>query len=181
MSRLIIPVVILLLVASGGFYLYQNFKAKPASQEVVYGSPTSYQTQSPISSPASTAKEPTDPCEVLTKGNEDVPVLYSRVKWDKPFLGDYDIPVDKDGLKKITGCVIKASNITDTISSQVRNYYNLEKYAWKNIVVADGVYSSTDVYQKGNRYFLVRRYPTPGQQNQGTEPLISVDVFYSGE
>lgn len=170
----------MLVLAGGGFFLYQNFQTKPSPQPTP--SPQTVQTPILTTQPTSSPITSTDPCEVLTKGNAYVPPLYKEgITWQEPTIIEYEVPVGEQGLQKIRGCLIRAEKTSDDVSFKAINYYddNLRKYGWKALVSAGGVYSSTDSYQREGGYFVARRYPDPTNQQQPPGPVIVLELFYA--
>jgi len=93
MLKLFIPVIIVLVLAGGGFYLYQASRSKSVTQETTYEKLTTSPPTSPLASPQ--VSPATDgPCEVLTKGSVDLPTLYAGVQWQIPTIGEYDVSED---------------------------------------------------------------------------------------
>ena len=81
----------------------------------------------------------------------------------------------------MNGCLIKSRDTADDKSLQAIGYYddNLQKSGWKILVTASGVYSSTDSYQRPEKYFVVKRYPNTSTSQQTLLPLITVELFYN--
>ena len=145
MLRLLLPLIIVLVLAGGGFFLYQNFKTKSAPQPTP--SPQIVQTPTLTTQPTSSPTTSTDPCEVLTKGNADVPPLYKEgITWQKPAvvdreIGEFENPSTGEGFisTRKTGCLIKSTATLDLVN-QLRNFYTekLSNNGWKLVDTADG-------------------------------------------
>ena len=149
MFKLVVPVVVVLILAIGGFFLYQNFQTKPTSEP----NPPP-QTLIPTSSPTGS----TDPCEVLTKGSSDVPPIYKKgITWQQPKITEFDVPLGSDiGSRIMSGCLIK-STTNDESALKVRAYYleTLTRSSWKMVVQGDAPFGGLDSFQKEDRYFVV--------------------------
>src|SRR3990167_2808874 len=132
MLKLIVPLVIVFALASGGFFLYQNSQKKPVNQ--TSSSPKAISTSTPsVQSPTASPVTKANPCEVLTKGSVDVPPLYKEgITWQKPAVTEYEVPL-AEGSRKMNGCLIKSRDTADDKSLQAIGYYddNLQKSGWK--------------------------------------------------
>ena len=173
MLKLFIPVIIVLVLAGGGFYLYQASRSKSVTQETTYEKLTTSPPTSPLASPQ--VSPATDgPCEVLTKGSVDLPTLYAGVQWQIPTIGEYDVPLGEEGSRKMGGCLINSQKIQSDLSLKTVDYYdtNLAKLGWIALVSASGPNGSTDSYRKGKEYFLVREI----LQANSTDMLV--ELFY---
>ena len=173
MPRLFVFLVILLAVGAGGFFLYKTLQGQPVTQE------KSINQSAATASPAPAVTQSSDPCEILVKGSADLPPLYSGVSWSEPETGVYDVPLRGEAPQKIDGCLIRTENVMEKISSEIRRHYSLEKYAWENLVVADGMYSSTVSYRSGDNYFVFRSFPDPKSPKGASAPPIIVELFYA--
>lgn len=102
-------------------------------------------------------------CQILSKGNLDIPPLYAEgVVWGQPILVDkYFVEIweperDIPGTKELSGCLIRSSEYGPE-GHGVDSYYveELLKRGWTLLLVADmpGFYRS---FQKGQRYFVVK-------------------------
>lgn len=182
MLKLFILITTVLVLSISGVFLYQNFQSKPAKKQET-------QTQEQVSlasSPTPIADNQAsinsqDPCEVLTKGSADIPQLYTEgVTWQQPQFTNYEVPINEDESKKMSGCLIKSFNNDDSDSFKATSYYddNLQRNFWTAMVTASGTFSSTDSYSKNNRHFVVRRYADSSKQ-QNPSPIITVELFYT--
>ena len=182
MWKLLIVLLVVLVCGVSGLFLYKSFQTK----QVPRPTPTTQASKSPSPTTEVASSPPTasaiDPCEVLTKGNSDVPPLYEEgITWEKPEVTEYQIPLEASQPKKFTGCLIESENTTDEMSLQVIGFYDesLQKSNWDILVTAEGVYSSTDSYKKDNKYIVIRRYiPDSVPKGMGNPPL-KVELFHT--
>ena len=170
MLKLLIPIFIVVILGTGGFFLYKNLQttptSKPSATTVTEASPSD-QTQNQAQSP--TASATTDPCEVLTKGNDNLPPLFSGVTWQKPEMTTYEVPI-AEGSQMMNGCLIKSLKNPDELAREARIYYekNLSLNKWKMIVIADGPDGALDTYQLNEAYFVIKYdviQDSPSQKN----------------
>jgi len=165
MLKLVIPIIIVLTLIGGGFYLYKNLQTKQVNQ-------TSPPTQA-ISTPSRSTESPTaspltksGPCEVLTKGNTEIPPLYKEgVTWQEPKitmreLSEFENPSTGEGFSSAqkNGCLIQSTTTIDS-ANKIRDFYmeNLSKDGWKLVDAADGPSGSLVTYKKDKRYFNFNR------------------------
>ena len=162
MPKLLFLLIIALILAGGGFFLYQNIKTKSAPQPTLTPQTTQTHTPQPTSSPMTSA----DPCEILTKGSADVPPLYKEgITWLNPAVaerevGEFQNPSTGEGFisTRKTGCLIKSTTTLD-FANQLRNFYieKLSKNGWKLVDTADGPSSFLITYKKDKGYILLSR------------------------
>lgn len=176
MSKLLVPLIVVLILVGGGFYFYQNFKAKPIYQPTPSPKITTTSTppiQGSISSPAIKS----DTCEVLTKGSADIPPLYKEgITWQQPTISEYEVPL-KTEERKLQGCIIKSNKISVKEKIDIRGYYygRLLNLGWNNIVSADGPTGGVESYQKENKYLVVSvNYDINVENPQ----FFTTEVFY---
>ncbi len=178
---LIVPLVVLVFGVSG-LFLYQNFQTKQVPQP----SPTTQVSKAPSATTEVASSPPTntasDPCEVLIKGNSDIPPLYDEgITWEKTQVTEYEIPLGEEGSRKMSGCLIESENTTDDMSLQVIGFYDesLQNNDWDILVTAEGVYSSTNSYKKDNKYIVIRRYVPDSVPTSTGNPPLKVELFHT--
>lgn len=188
MLKLLIPVIVVLALASGGFYLYQTSRPKPVTQETAFEKPISPSPTLPAVSPQASPAI-ADACEVLTKGSADVPPVYSDIQWQQPQMTEHEIrEYDKDynlNSKMSKGCLIKSQKTTSEVTGNLWTYYmnKLDQYGWRQVDGADGVTGSMVTYKKNKRYFVIDEHPEPRFPEPGTSlptqpPPPIVELFY---
>lgn len=175
MLKLIVPIVVIAVLGISGFFLYQNFQTKPATQPT--STPQIAQTPPTQPTPTSSPKATTDTCEVLTKGSSDVPPLYKEgLTWQRPTISEYEIPLKAEE-RKLQGCIIKSNKISVKEKIDIRGYYygRLLNLGWNNIVSADGPTGGVESYQKENKYLVVSvNYDINVENPQ----FFTTEVFY---
>jgi len=174
MLKLLLPLVILLILAGGGFYLYQTSRSKPVTQETTYEKLITPPPTSPLASPQ-VSPATAGPCEVLTKGSVDVPPLYAGIQWQNPTIGGYDVPLGEEGSRKMDGCLIKSSEIEFSIASKARSFYTSEALNkdWSSISSSDlPGEAGSDTWNKNSKYILFEILPLK-------KPNVQVVLFYT--
>ncbi len=162
MLKFVLPLIILFVLGVGGFYLYQGSKPKIPSQKTSSENLSGSASASPIAS----SQAAVGPCEVLTKGNIDVPPLYKEsITWQQPTVAEHAVSEFENlstgqGLtstRKI-GCLIKSITTLD-FANKTRNFYveKLSKNGWKLVDTADGPSSFLITYKKAKEYLLLNR------------------------
>lgn len=164
MSKLIIPVIIVLIAAGGGLLLYQNIRTKSAPQSTSV--PQASQTPTSSTQPNSSPTASSDLCEVLMKGNSDLPPLYKDgITWQNPAFAEREVSGFENlstgqgfSSTRKTGCLIKSTTTLD-FANQTRNFYieKLSKSGWKLVDTADGPSSFLIAYKKDSEYFLLKK------------------------
>ena len=174
MLKLIIPIIIVLTLIGGGFYLYKNLQTEQVNQT----SPPTQAINTPSPSAKSTTASPltkSDPCEVLVRGSSDVPPLYKEgVTWEKAQVTEYEVPL-AEGSQKMNGCLIKSSEIEFSSASKARSFYASEALnkGWNNISSSDlPGEAGSDTWSKNSRYLLFEILPL-------TKPNVQVTLFYT--
>ena len=178
---LIVPLVVLVFGVSG-LFLYKSFQTKqvPLPTSTTQASKAPSPTTEVASSPPTASTS--DPCEVLIKGNSDVPPLYEEgITWEKTQVTEYEIPLGEEGSRKMSGCLIKTQNITDQKGRDVRIFYSgkMAETKWNPLTSADGMYSSIESYGKDSKYFVIQQNLAPGVTSPTQNPLVVIEVFYS--
>ena len=182
MWKLLIVLLVILVFSVSGLFLYKNFQTKQVPQPT----PTTQASKSP-SATTKVASSPltaiaTNPCEVLIKGNNDIPPLYEEgLTWEKTQVTEYEIPLGEEGSRKMSGCLIKSQNITDHKGRDVRIFYSgkMAELKWSPLTSADGMYSSIESYRKDSKYFVIQQNLAPSVTSSTQNPLVVIEVFYS--
>ena len=177
MLKLLIPLITVAVLASGafGYYYIQNSRLKPSPAPAPNAQPSV--TPSPVLklSPSPQAKKETpDLCEILIKGNSDVPPLYSGVEWQEPTITEYEVPL-AEGSRSMNGCLIKSLKIKFNNSSRVRSFYTSEALTkgWSNISSSDlPGESGSDTWNNNSSYLLLEILPL-------ARPDVQVVLFYT--
>ena len=174
MLKLIVPLVIVFALASGGFFLYQNSQKKPVNQ--TSSSPKAISTSTPsVQSPTASPVTKANPCEVLTKGSVDVPPLYKEgITWQKPAVTEYEVPL-AEGSRKMNGCLIKSSEIEFSSASKARSFYTSEALnkGWSSISSSDlPGEAGSDTWDKDSKYILFEILPLK-------KPNVQIVLFYT--
>lgn len=170
MLKLLVPIVVLVIIATTGFFWLRNQESKPTPTP----SPIVEVSVSP--QPASSSPQSkSDPCEVLVNGSADVPLLQVGIIWEKPVMTAYDVPIT-EGTKKMNGCLIKSDLIEFNKASEIRNKYaaNMTSKEWINISSSDlpGESGSDTWFNKQKEYLLLEISPAE-------KPNVEVIIFYS--
>lgn len=183
MPRLIIPVIILLLVASGGFYLYQNLRIKPSQQQTTQNQVD--QSSLPSSVPPATSSPivQADLCGVLTEGNGILPKLYSNVSWTKGVITDKSI-LEYDSENNPSenihhGCMSTSTGLTNSLSNEIMTYYYkfVNGNDWNEVFSADSPDGSIVTYKKANRYLYLEERINPNVSSETQK--YDLTIFYS--
>lgn len=172
MLKLLVPLIIVLALAGGGFFLYKNLQKKPVTQptsipQVLKNSPQP--TPSPITATV-------DPCEVLTKGSTDIPPLYQEgIIWQQPKITEYEVPL-AEGSQKMNGCLITTTQISLDLSDQIRDSYTseLQKRNWELETAGDMPGAGFVTWKKDKSYFILRVNSVGGDLNKKT-----ITLFYT--
>lgn len=181
MSKLLVPLIIVLALASGGFFLYKNLQKTPVYQPTPSSEITATSTP-PIQNPTASPVTKSDPCEVLTKGSADIPPLYQEgIIWQQPAMTEYEVPLGEEGSKKMRGCLIKSQGVTDLNGRDVRIFYSgkMAESKWDPLTSADGMYSSIESYRKNSKYFVIQQNLAPGVSLPTQNPRVVIEVFYT--
>lgn len=172
MLKVLTSIVVVVLLAVGGYFLYQNFQTKytPQSSPTPQTTPTAVPTNQPTSSPAVTS----NPCQVLTKGSSDVPPLYSGIKWEQPKVMEYEVPLG-EGSQRRSGCLIQSSSVGLDSSDRVRDSYTreFENRKWEIESAGDMPGTGFVTWKKGTNYFVLRVNSTDNLN------LKTILLFYS--
>lgn len=175
MSKLLVPLIVVLILAGGGFYFYQNFKTKPIYQPTPSPKITATSTP-PIQSPTSTPVVKSDTCEVLTKGSSDVPPLYKEgVIWQQSKTAQYDVSL-AEGSSPMNGCLIITTHMSLDLTDQIRDSYTseLQKRNWGLETAGDMPGAGFVTWKKDKSYFVLRVNSVGGDLNKKT-----ITLFYT--
>ncbi|MEX2028233.1 MAG: hypothetical protein WD988_01925 [Candidatus Curtissbacteria bacterium] len=151
MLKLLVPVVIILLLLSAGFYLlqWQNVQTPALDNKTAVAPP------SPINFSTS------DPCEVLVKGDDNLSPLYPGVSWSEPIISeerivDYGLEEDPVAMS-LDGCLVNSSLIDFDTGNKIMKYYSESSTGngWREAVSADGPDGSMITYYKQGEYLLL--------------------------
>lgn len=120
-------------------------------------------------------------CEILTKGNQNVPPIYSELKWQQPEISEYETPLGGGvSPKPLTGCLLKSYKIDRESAEKVRWYYQerLTQNGWKSTLDADEVVGGTftETYENKGWHFVVRYLLIPESKTPGI-----LNIFYSDQ
>ena len=149
MLKLLLPLIFILILGIGGFYLYQSYVSKPAPLKT-----TSETASLPAASPVGSPVVSSDPCEVLTKGSDDVPPLYREgISWEEPRIDKHEIlDYENDEPLRLNrqGCILISTAINKELADNIYNYYYGEftKNKWGLIIDADGPNGSQSEFKK---------------------------------
>lgn len=174
MLRPVLILLVLAVLAGGGFFLYQNLKIRPASQPTPIPQITKTPSTTQITSTTSPQATLTL-CQVLEQGSTDVPPLYKEgIIWEKPVIDEYEVPL-LEGAKKLKGCLIKSSELQFSNASQVRSWYTSEMLnrQWVSVASSDlPGEASPDTWTKNNKKLLFEIVPF-------NKPNTQIVLFYS--